>query len=269
MIRSLDNLLNGVTMYRLLVYYLLALLSVAAIFGAIGWMPYGPVASIVSTLFILTVSLFTNSLFEAVFKAPTNAESTTITALILALIITPALSYHDTNFWWLALWASLLAISSKYIFAIRKKHIFNPVAFGVAMTAFFLNLTASWWIGTPFMLPFVLLGGLIIARKIHRTDLILSFLASAIAMILLSHTTSLGILYTTLYRMIFTTPLMFFTFVMLTEPLTTPPTRRLRIAYGALTGLLFAPFIHIGSLYFTPELSLLAANIFYLCGKPG
>jgi ferredoxin-NADP reductase len=44
--------------------------------------------------------------------------------------------------------------------------------------------------------------------------------------------------------------------------MTLPPTKILRICYGALVGFLFAPQIHIGSLYFTPELVLVAGSVF-------
>jgi ferredoxin-NADP reductase len=55
---------------------------------------------------------------------------------------------------------------------------------------------------------------------------------------------------------------------MITEPLTTPPTRGLRILYGAIVGFLFAPAVHIGTLYFTPELALLFGNIFSYLVSP-
>ncbi len=48
---------------------------------------------------------------------------------------------------------------------------------------------------------------------------------------------------------------------MLTEPLTLPPTRDLRLIYGALVGALIVPQMHIGSLYSTPELSLVCGNL--------
>jgi ferredoxin-NADP reductase len=63
-------------------------------------------------------------------------------------------------------------------------------------------------------------------------------------------------------------PILFFAFVMLTEPLTTPPSRRRRIVCGALVGLLFAPFLHFGRLYLTPELALLAGNVFSYLASP-
>lgn len=68
--------------------------------------------------------------------------------------------------------------------------------------------------------------------------------------------------------MLLRAPLLFLAFVMLTEPATTPPTRVLRIAYGALVGFLFAPNMHIGSVYSTPELALLIGNIFVYVVSP-
>jgi ferredoxin-NADP reductase len=62
-------------------------------------------------------------------------------------------------------------------------------------------------------------------------------------------------------------PLFFFASIMLTEPLTAPPTQGLRMGYGALVGLLFVPQVHLGALYSTPELALLVGNVFsYLVG---
>jgi ferredoxin-NADP reductase len=61
---------------------------------------------------------------------------------------------------------------------------------------------------------------------------------------------------------------LFFAFVMLTEPLTTPPKWQTRVIYGALVGFLFAPNVHIGSLYFTPELALLVGNVFSYIVSP-
>jgi hypothetical protein len=35
-----------------------------------------------------------------------------------------------------------------------------------------------------------------------------------------------------------------------------------QIAYGALVGLLFSPYTHVGSYYFTPEVAILCGNLF-------
>jgi ferredoxin-NADP reductase len=77
-----------------------------------------------------------------------------------------------------------------------------------------------------------------------------------------------GNILNTLNGALFYSPLLFFTFIMITEPLTTPPSRFLRILYGTLIGFLFAPQVHLGTLYFTPELALLFGNVFSYLVSP-
>src|ERR1035437_2778060 len=260
--KTIDNILNKITMYRVALYELVGLLVVAGVLGFFHILPYTPVSILFSVAYILAVCFIINKIFAWGFDAPSNPESTYITALILALIITPAISFGDGNFLILAFWASGLAMASKYILAIGKKHIFNPAAIAVAITAFVLNQSASWWVGTAVMLPFVLFGGFLITQKIKRFDLVLSSIVASLVVILGLSFINGGNIFTLGWSVLVSTPLIFFTTVMLTEPLTTPPTSVLRIPYGILTGILFAPAIHFGGIYSTPELSLVIGNIF-------
>ena len=57
-------------------------------------------------------------------------------------------------------------------------------------------------------------------------------------------------------------PALFFATIMLTEPITTPPTRRLQIIYGALAGFLLNVNFSVGNLAATPEFVLILTNIF-------
>lgn len=142
MFTIIDAFLNKTTMYRLLQYYLGGLLLVAAGFSAFGILPYNPLYLLASAVFLMAVCWLFNIGVARIWGVPTNAESSVITALILALIITPETPY--VSFFFL-LWAALVAMASKYILAIRGKHVFNPAAFGVAATALFLNQSATWW----------------------------------------------------------------------------------------------------------------------------
>jgi ferredoxin-NADP reductase len=56
--------------------------------------------------------------------------------------------------------------------------------------------------------------------------------------------------------------------VIVTEPLTAPPARPLRVAYAALVGVLFTPQFHLGRLYTTPELAILIGNVFAYLVSP-
>jgi len=264
----IDNFLNKITMYRLVLYYLTALLGVTALFGLFGIIAYNPANLAFSTLVILAAGWLAQTVFVRVFGALPNVESVYITSLLLALLITPV---EPTNYAGIGflIFASVWAMASKFIFAIGKKHIFNPAAFGIALSGLMIGHAASWWVGgTLPLLPFVVIGGLLIVRKIHRFDLVIAFLiTAAIAVTLTTPSVDLvsPIMKTVLHSAIF-----FLGFVMLTEPLTMPPSRWLRVAYGALVGLLFAPNVHLGSLYFTPELGLLVGNIFvYLVSPKG
>jgi ferredoxin-NADP reductase len=265
MIKHIDDFLNNITMYRLVLYYLIALLAIAVLFSFFGILPFKPFSLIFSTLFLVGISWLTNTIFAAVYKAPTNVESVYITALILAAIITPINSSHDLLFLG---WATILAMASKYILAIKKKHIFNPAALSVVFTALVIKQSASWWVGTVLMLPFVFIGGLLIVRKIRRTTLVVSFLITTVLLFLTFSVINGTDLLSVIQQVLTDSPLFFFAFIMLTEPSTTPPITSLQILYGILVGFLFAPQIHFGSFYTTPEIALVIGNIFSYLVSP-
>lgn len=268
MMKHIDNFLNQTTMYRVVLYYLTFLLGIAFVLSFFGVLPFAPISLLISALIITAVCWAVNGIFAFVFKAPANVESLFITAFILTLIITPATSPH----YWLEMssiaWVAVWAMASKFIFAIYHKHIFNPVAFAAVLTAFTINQSASWWVGSAPMILFVVAGGVLVLRKVRRTDLAVSFLISALVTIALFTSLRGGNVALALQRTMVNSPLLFFAFVMITEPLTTPPTRPLRIFYGAFVGFLFMPNLHIGSLYFTPELALVTGNLYSYAVSP-
>lgn len=253
LLRVIDKFLDGITMYRLVLYFLVFLLLVGTA---------NQITILFSAAFLIIVCWAANTIFAKVFKAPTNFESVYITALILVFIITPVRTFKDLPFFFLV---AVLAMASKYILAINKKHLFNPATFAVAFTAITLNYSASWWIGMPWTMPVVAIGGLLIVRKTRRFSLIFSFLATSLVIFLgFSGLNALSLA----QKIIFDTPILFFMFVMLSEPQTMPPTQKLQIIYGSLVGLLFAQPFHIGSFYLTPEIALLSGNVFSYIVSP-
>lgn len=238
---DLDDFLNGITMYRLVLWILVILAGVGLTFSI------DPVNYLFSFTFILLVSYLTNLVFAKAFKAPTNVESVWISGLILGLIIAPPKTLSEVIF---IGWAAVLAMALKFIIVLRKKHIFNPVAISVVITAFVIKGYANWWVGTTSMLPFVIIGGFLIVRKIRRWDLVLSFLITAL----------LTVAFRNWGRVITSTGLIFFATIMLTEPLTTPPTRKLRMIYGAIVGVMFY--------IWSPEMALIAGNLFAYAVSP-
>jgi len=265
MMKPIDYIIDRITMYRLVLYVLIALVAVGTVLSYLKLLSFSPVELLGSTAFLLIICWAMNTIFGFVFEVPTNIESASITALILALILDPASSPDALP---LLGWVAILAMASKYILALYKKHIFNPAAIAVVITAFVLNESASWWIGTVGMLPFVLIGGLLIARKLRQEDLVWSFCATVVVVGCVVTLVQGKSILTELQQLLIQSPLFFFAFVMLTEPLTAPPTKNLRRWYAVLTGILFVPQLHIGPVYSTPELALVLGNVFSYIVSP-
>ncbi|HLN19145.1 MAG TPA: RnfABCDGE type electron transport complex subunit D [Patescibacteria group bacterium] len=258
----IDNFLNRITMYRLVLYYLAALYFLAIIFAFFHFLPYSPLAMIFHLAFLLAVSWMTNEIFARYFKEPVNVESSYITAYILALIITPLSPQQGISYLIFLLFAAIWSIASKFLVAVKGKHIFNPAALSVFLTAILVNLSASWWVGNAYLVIPVFLGGYLIVRKIRRWDMIISFFLFSFLAIFIPGILKGTAILAILTKALFYSPLFFFAFIMLTEPLTTPSRKWGRIFYGALVGILFSPAIHFGSFYTTPEIALLLGNFF-------
>lgn len=257
MIKLLGNFLNGITQYRLMLYLLICLTAVATVLSFFKVLPFNFINIIFSTVFITVVCSLTNKVFSKVFKVPTNLESVYITALILALILTPSRNSQDLI---LLAAVAFLSQASKYLVAIKKKHIFNPAAFGVALSALVLNYEASWWIGNRWMVFFIILGGCLILKKLQRFSMVLSFLIVYLVIILGSAVLKKNDLLLLLQNAFLDSPIFFFAFVMLTEPLTTPPGKKVQMIYGSIVGFLAA--------FFSPEMALLFGNIFSYIVSP-
>lgn len=262
---SIDYVLDRITMYRLVLYVLLGLIGIATILACFELLPFSPLSLLISTAFFVIICWAMNTIWAYVLKVPANVESTTITALILALIIDPAASIGAFRFLG---GAAILAISSKYILALHKKHLFNPAAIAVIILSLVPGEAASWWIGTAYMLPAALIGGLLVARKLRQEDVIWSFCSAALLGTCLVVLVQGKTLFTELYQLFVASPLVFFASIMLTEPLTAPPTKNLRRLYAALVGIVFIPQMHIATIYSTPELALVVGNVFSYLVSP-
>ncbi len=141
--KTIDAWLNTITMYRLAVYYLIALLAVAIALSFARILSFDPFALLFAAGFLVAVCWISNALLARVFRIPANVESSYITALILALIVSPITGYADLPY---LAWMGILAMASKYIIAPFGKHIFNPVGISVAV----MGLAASTQNGRLF-----------------------------------------------------------------------------------------------------------------------
>jgi glycine betaine catabolism B len=117
-------------------------------------------------------------------------------------------------------------------------------------------------VGTMAMFPFLLLG-VFIAHKLRKFEQVFWFLfISLILFVILAYLRGSRDLFVVINGAFIASPILFFTFVMLTEPLTSPPTKFLQSIYGAFIGVIFG--FHLASL----ELALCVGNIFSYLVSP-
>jgi glycine betaine catabolism B len=259
MITFVDRFLNHTTMYRLVLYYVVALLLAAFGLGFFGLVPHDPANLALSVLVITAVCWVVNQVFAFVLRVPANTESIYITAFILALIMPPVAASDGVGLSGLAL-AAGAAIASKFLLAVYRKHMFNPVAVGVVASYFLLDQPATWWVGGNLeLMPIVVIGGLLILRKVQRFEM---FSVYVLANLVVSALTNTPDMYSEAFSQTFLySPLLFAGFAMLTEPLTAPASLWPSLAFGAIVGAISTPNIHIGEFYFTPEMAFILGNL--------
>lgn len=252
-------------MYRVVLNGLFVLVGISFLLSFAGILYYTPLQLLSSFVLLTVVCYTTNLIFAKLVGATTNIESSSITALILFFIFLPVASFNDA--YSLAA-AGGIAMASKYILAINNKHIFNPAAIAAFIMGLLGNGDAIWWAGSDIMLPFVLIIGLLIVRKIRRFRLFFSFLFASLVTIGIFQSINQIPLTQALPEAFVSWPIIFFATFMLTEPFTMPPTKKLQIIYGAIVGILFGSQFEFGPIYSTPEFALIAGNIYSFFVSP-
>jgi len=271
MMRLIDSFLNRFTTYRLTLYYAASLLVLGFVLSFFGVVAGGPVAIVSTVSLLLVVCLLVNGVLAGILRINANPESSIITALILALISGPVSVPTDPRHAVILAAAGAAAIVSKYALAWRRQHIFNPAAVGALVSGLAFGSFATWWVGSTALLSLVVLGGLLLARKIARFRVLGAFFFA-----FLVFNTALGLvqgapadlMLQSIPFVFGQTSLLFFGFVMFTEPASSPKRLLSQVIYAALVAFLYQPQLALFGRNFTPEEALLIGNLFSFLASP-
>ncbi len=264
MLKFLDNLLNSFTMYRVVLYGLIFLTGISLVFSFFGLTSVKTIPLSLSLTILVLSCVLSNILISKIFKIPINNESHYITALILFFIFEVD---GSLNQYILLALSGVAAMSSKFVFSYKNKHIFNPAAFSAYVFGFF-GLAASWWIASSVLFFPTLLVGILVVRKIRRFRLFFSFFGvSLLSLVLFSIYKHVSVVETA-FLSLTSWPLLFMGSIMVTEPFTTPPNKKLQTVYGSLIGFFASIQTPILFVQITPELAILIGNIFSFLVSP-
>jgi Flavodoxin reductases (ferredoxin-NADPH reductases) family 1 len=262
----LDHVLGRFTMYRLVLYSLAVLFAAGLVFSLLGVVrPGDALGMLASAAVLVAVCLVASLAFSALFRVRAHTESTLITAGLLYFILPPTLTLPALGG---AAIAGAVAVASKYLLAIRGRHVFNPAALGAFVIGFTGLTFGAWWPGNAWMLPFVVVLAFLILFRTRRLPMGGVYVATGLVL-----GTAQGMLFgltfaDAVYRVGVQSALWFFVGFMLTEPLTLPPRRWQQLVYAALAAALYFVTFHIGPIFNSPEFALLVVNLLaFLAGQ--
>ncbi|HET7028357.1 MAG TPA: hypothetical protein VFI28_11755 [Candidatus Limnocylindrales bacterium] len=208
-------------------------------------------------------------------------------ALILRVVGTPA-GDHWTTFA-LPLYAGVAGLSllSKYVIRHRGSHVFNPSNIGLVVTFALLGTSRVepldfWWAPLDGWMiaayAVILVGGLLITRRLHLLALAASFwltLAAGTALLAGSgHCMTASWAFAPVcdgqyWRVIVTSPeVLVFLFFMITDPKTVPAGRVGRVAFGVLVGLACSLLMAPQTDEFGAKVALLAGLVVVCAARP-
>tara|TARA_B100000508_G_scaffold4874_2_gene3874 strand:+ start:3857 stop:5365 length:1509 start_codon:yes stop_codon:yes gene_type:complete len=256
--KYVEHILDRFTMYQVLTFVLLTYVVWAFLLSVFGMLSYNLSALLLSAVVIMAVVVVVHYLLTLLTKAPGNIWSSVITGLILFLLFTPT-----TDSSGLAVLAGLAALSvaGKYIVRYRNVHLVNPIVLTAVIASISGLAYASWWVGTAWFTPLLMVGGLIVTIKVRRMPMVLAGVLASLLMVSIYAVIRDSVSASMFNGLLFTSPLWFFMTVMVTEPLSTPAGERAQILYGIFIGLLSQMPFSIGPLYNSPEFSLMVANL--------
>lgn len=253
----LDRVTGRVTMYRLVALVLLAIAAVAILASLVGLLSFPPLGLVAALAVAVVTSLVSNRLFAAVRRLHPHTESALITGLLGFFLFLPLATPS-------ALGALALAVAvanlTKYLLVVRGRHVLNPVAAGAVVVLLTGLSGATWWVATPVLLPFVLVGGALVVRRAGAWDLALPVLLIAIPGTVLRLLATGSAPGAAAWTAVASYPFLFLAAFMLSEPLTAPPRRWQRILISALVGVLALLPLRVGVVGMTPEIALVLAN---------
>lgn len=174
-------------------------------------------------------------------------------AVLTAMIVSMVLRAQEP--WYVVAITSVAAVLSKYLFRSRHANVFNPAALAIIVSFYVFHTGQSWWgalTEVPLYVQAVLLAaGIFITDRVNKIPLVLAFLGAYF--LLFTITAYLGDPrhVSEIYRSPDLEAALFFAFIILTDPPTSPAKYPDQIICGVLVACVsYAFFEWAGVVYY-------------------
>ncbi|MBG6055540.1 ferredoxin-NADP reductase [Salinibacterium sp. CAN_S4] len=255
--RLLDRVTGAIPMYKLVVIGLAAITALAFVLSFAGQLSRSPLELVASLLVAIAATSGSGWIAARLAKRQPHPESSIITGLLIFMIMEPTI--EPVALGGIAL-SGVVASASKYLIAVRGRHVFNPAATGTFIIGIAGIAFPVWWIGTPYLQPVIIIGALLVLYRTQR--LAMGVVFAGLAGVISVSASLLGgsSLEAALGFAFLSSALFFFAGFMLSEPLTLPPRLWQQLVVAGIAALVFAVPFNSG-LTNKYLLALLAANL--------
>ena len=193
---------------------------------------------------------------KKVWEFPSGAV---LTAMIVVMVLRAQEPWHVTTI------TSVGAIFSKYLVRSRWSNVFNPAALAIIASFYIFHTGQSWWGALPELPPITLLvllaAGLFIAGRVNKMPLVLAFLGTYFLLFTITSYVADPQWVAEIFRTPDVQAVLFFSFVILTDPPTSPARYHDQIVCGIIVAAVSYAFFEWEGVVYYLLAGVLAGNV--------
>ena len=174
-------------------------------------------------------------------------------ALLTAMIVAMVLRVQEP--WYVTTITSVGAVLSKYIFRSRSANVFNPAALAIVASYFVFHTGQSWWGALTevniYAQIVLIAAGIFITDRVNKIPLVLAFLGAYFLLFTITSFVADPRWVAEIYRSPDLEAVLFFSFIILTDPPTSPAKYPDQIICGVIVAVVsFVLFEKAGVVYY-------------------
>jgi Na+-translocating ferredoxin:NAD+ oxidoreductase RnfD subunit len=232
---------------------------ILAIFVAIASPGQGTEAATGLVTAAIVAGLVDAAILRAMKKTWEFPSGAVLTAIIIAMVL------RAQEPWYVTTITSVAAILSKYMFRSRSANVFNPAALAIIGSFYVFHTGQSWWGALTEVGPLgpvmLIAAGVFIADRVNKMPLVLTFLGTYF--LLFTITAYLGDAHwvAELFRSPDLEAALYFAFIILTDPPTSPAKYPDQIVFGVIVAAVSYAFFEWAGVVYYLLAGVLAGNV--------
>jgi Na+-translocating ferredoxin:NAD+ oxidoreductase RnfD subunit len=167
--------------------------------------------------------------------------------------------------WYVVAITSVAAVLSKYLFRSRTANVFNPAALAIIASFYVFHTGQSWWGALTEVHPaaqaVLVIAGVFMTDRVNKMPLVLVFLGTYFLLFTLTAFVGNPQWVAEIYRSPDVEAALFFAFIILTDPPTSPAKYPDQIVCGAIVAVVSFIFFEWGGVVYYLLAGVLAGNL--------